>query len=69
MSLNYAGENFGESSVVPPWVDESHEPRVLGTAEGFLLGRIQRSELDFVRKNMPFYKQLLAERTLIDTFV
>jgi predicted amidohydrolase len=63
IGVNYAGEDFGESSVVPPWVDESHEPQVLGTAEGFLLGRIQRSELDFVRKTMPFYRQICAERT------
>jgi predicted amidohydrolase len=63
IGVNYAGENFGESSVVPPWVDESHEPHVLGTAEGFLLGRIQRSELNHVRNSMPFYRQLCAERT------
>jgi predicted amidohydrolase len=63
IGVNYAGEDFGETSVVPPWVDESHEPQVLGTAEGFLLERIQRNKLDFVRKNMPFYRQLCAERT------
>jgi predicted amidohydrolase len=62
IGVNYAGEAFGETSVVPPWVDESHEPLVLGTAEGFLLGRIQRSELNSVRTSMPFYRQLCAER-------
>jgi predicted amidohydrolase len=61
VGVNYAGEAFGETSVVPPWVDESHEPHVLGTAEGFLLGRIQRSKLDSVRASMPFYRQLCAE--------
>jgi predicted amidohydrolase len=62
IGVNYASEAFGETSVVPPWVDESHEPLVLGTAEGFLLGRIQRSELNSVRTSMPFYRQLCAER-------
>jgi predicted amidohydrolase len=62
IGVNYAGEAFGETSVVPPWVDESHEPHVLGTDEGFLLAKIQRSELDLVRATMPFYRELCAER-------
>lgn len=61
IGVNYAGDNHGETSAVGPWVDESHEPLVLGTSEGYLLERIQRSTLNSVRTSMPFYRQLLAE--------
>jgi predicted amidohydrolase len=60
IGVNYAGNQYGETSVVPPWVDESHEPVVLGTEEGFLLGRVQRSVLDSVRTSLPFYRALCA---------
>lgn len=61
IGVNYAGEAFGETSVVPPWVDELHEPLVMGRPEGYLVGRIQRSTLNMVRTTMPFYRQICAE--------
>jgi predicted amidohydrolase len=59
IGVNYAGENFGETSVVPPWVDNEHEPQTLGTSEGHLMGRIERSRLEHVRATMPFYGHLM----------
>ena len=59
IGVNYAGECFGSSSFVPPWVDDEHEPVVLGTEVGALTGCISREELDSIRESMPFYKALL----------
>lgn len=61
IGVNYSGMDFGESSIVPPFVDEEHEPITLGCDEGYLIGRITRSALDHVRMSMPFYRNLLEE--------
>jgi len=61
MGVNYAGEDYGETSVVPPWVDEEHEPVLLGTEESFLIGRIERQVLNDARTNLPFHRHMCAE--------
>lgn len=60
IGVNYAGCDFGGSSVVAPWVDQDHEPLTLGREQGFVIGRICRSTLDQVRTTMPFYRTLIA---------
>jgi predicted amidohydrolase len=55
---NYAGSNFGEASMVPPWVDEDHEPEVMGTEVGYLLATLDRQVLEHARTELPFYKHL-----------
>ena len=61
VGVNYCGELFGETSINPPWIDEHNEPTVLGTEEGILIFDIERSALDWARKEMPFYRQLRRE--------
>lgn len=61
VGVNYCGELFGETSTNPPWIDEHHEPTVLGTGEGILIFDIERNALDWARKEMPFYRQLRRE--------
>lgn len=58
---NYAGSDFGEAAVVPPWVDEDHEPTVLGTEEGYLLAQLDRKVLDTARDELPFYRNARKE--------
>jgi len=58
IGANYGGHSYGESSIVPPWVDDDSVPKELGVQNGFLLGRIKRSVLDLVRSTMPFHRQL-----------
>lgn len=58
VGVNYSGNDFGETSVTPPWVDDSHKPEVLGTDEGFLVCKVQKNELEHVRQSMPFYRNL-----------
>jgi hypothetical protein len=51
---------YGESSIVPPWVDENHEPLVASTIDEYFIGAIRRSELDWARDSMPFHKALMS---------
>jgi predicted amidohydrolase len=55
---NYAGEDFGEASIVPPWVDEHHEPQVLDTKVGYLIEALDQQVLNFARTELPFYKHV-----------
>lgn len=61
IGVNYAGNDFGDTCVVPPWVDERHEPTKLGCEPGYLIGTVARDSLDHVRSTMPFYRNLLLE--------
>jgi predicted amidohydrolase len=61
VGVNYAGNFYGNSSIVPPWVDEDCEPSMLGTKEGVLEATISRDVLNQVRTSMPYYQLLLCE--------
>jgi predicted amidohydrolase len=63
VGVNYAGDTFGHSSITPPWIDDESEPDDLGSEDGFLIGKVERSVLDVVRSNTPFHRQLAAELT------
>lgn len=60
-SVNYAGDKWGESSFVEPWVDKEHEPNALGCEVSVLVGQVKRATLNHVRTTIPHYKQLLKE--------
>lgn len=64
IGVNYSGESFGESSVVPPWVDDDNEPVTLGTGEGHLIGVVSRELLASARTSLPFYRHLLQSAQL-----
>ncbi len=55
---NYSGKDFGEASVVPPWVDEHHEPEILGTEETYLLANLDKDVLKKAREDLPFHKNV-----------
>ena len=61
VSVNYSGDYWGDSKFNEPWIDEDHEPLVLGTEAGVLEGVVKRSTLDHVRKTLPYYQQLCVE--------
>ena len=61
ISLNQAGEDFGESIVCPPWVDEYHQPLVMGCQEGFQVVEIDRQELQRVRAAIPYSRDALSD--------
>ena len=60
LGCNYAGTNFGESSFVPPWVDEDHEPIVLNTSVGYLICKLDCAILHHARTELPFHKNLMS---------
>jgi len=57
-ALNYAGKDFGEASLVPPWVDEHNEPTVLGIEEGFLFAQLDKNVLQKARNDLPFSRNV-----------
>ena len=57
-AANYSGDDYGEASLVPPWVDQYHEPRVMGTEVGYLIGTIDRYVLEEARTKLPFFRHL-----------
>ena len=61
VAVNYSGCNFGSTSFIEPWVDENHEPEVLGIEEGVLVGKVKRDVLEKVRREFPYYGQLMNE--------
>jgi predicted amidohydrolase len=60
VAVNYAGDYYGETAIVEPWVDENHEPDTLGE-EGVLVKTLYRDVLDKVRADFPYYRQLKKE--------
>ena len=64
IGINYAGKDYGETSIVPPFVDEDHEPITLECEEGYVIGRVARSTLEYARTTFPFYRNLLMEESM-----
>jgi predicted amidohydrolase len=64
IGVNYAGSNYGETSIVPPFVDQDHEPISLDCDEGYVIGRVARNTLDHARTQFPFYRTLLLEESI-----
>ena len=59
IGVNYSGDEYGESSITPPWVDEKHEPVSLDTSDSYLLGVLKREVLDHTRLVMPFHRDVV----------
>jgi predicted amidohydrolase len=64
IGINYAGMNYGETSIVPPFVDDDHEPISLECEEGYVIGRVARDTLDHARSQFPFYQNLKLEESM-----
>jgi predicted amidohydrolase len=64
IGINYAGPVYGETSIVPPFVDDDHEPITLDCEEGYVIGRVARSTLEYARTTFPFYRNLLMEESM-----
>lgn len=65
LGVNYCGEKYGETTLVPPWVDDSGNADSTATSlaydESSLVCNISRSVLQNVRTTFPFYRVLKAE--------
>ncbi|KAJ8604118.1 hypothetical protein CTAYLR_001788 [Chrysophaeum taylorii] len=58
LSISHAGESYGGSMAMPPWLGgfdgETFEPTVLGTEEGALPLVVEKRVLDAVRTKYPY---------------
>jgi len=62
VGTNYAGSYYGESSVIPPWVDENHEPLIWNTESGVFEAVLEKDALLWAREQMPYYRFLIQDR-------
>ncbi len=64
VACNYAGDNYGASSMTPPWVDDNndkdtnttHLPQVMDNTPGYMIHTLERAVLHHARTTLPFYK-------------
>jgi predicted amidohydrolase len=59
VACNYAGDQFGDSSITPPWVDDTttHLPQVMNNTAGYMIHTLERAVLDHgARTTLPFHK-------------
>ena len=61
VGINYAGDNFGNTAFVEPWVDENNEPDVPGTDEGAIINGVKRDVLDRIQREFPYYGQVMRK--------
>ena len=54
VSVNRAGDDFGDSMLIEPWMDETVPLRQLSTGEEFARWTLSRSVLDHARSSYPF---------------
>jgi len=61
LSLNRAGNFYGESLFCPPWIDESHPETPFPITEFFKIISIDTNVIDEVRYNYTFLQDRLAD--------
>ncbi|HEX9583058.1 MAG TPA: carbon-nitrogen hydrolase family protein [Gammaproteobacteria bacterium] len=61
LSLNRAGETYGESVWCPPWVGDGLEPERFGTEEAFRHFIVDNGVIERIRNEYPFAKDRLAD--------
>ncbi|MGI9364791.1 MAG: carbon-nitrogen hydrolase family protein [Rhizobiaceae bacterium] len=61
LSLNRAGDFFGESILCPPWVDEDNRETVFPSAETFRRIELDMTQLDQTRDRYPFLRDRLDD--------
>jgi nitrilase len=70
VACNYAGDNYGASSMTPPWVDDgnnnddkdtntTHLPQVMDNTPGYMIHTLERAVLHHARTTLPFYKHAM----------
>ncbi len=65
VSVNQAGDHFGQSIICPPWVDDTIRPELLGREETFRVVDVRRDALASAREAIPYRRDRLPDyRTL-----
>jgi predicted amidohydrolase len=63
LANNYAGDYFGQTSVNPPWIDDDHEPVVLGTQISYIVETLEPRVLEDARTQFPFYRHTMESNS------
>lgn len=61
MSLNRAGDHFGNSIFCPPWIDYNKKPSVLNENETILNAEIDKKEIELARKTYSLRNDLKSK--------
>ncbi len=65
LSLNRAGQHYGDSLFVPPWIDEHIKPSTFPAhAEAFQVYQLERSVMDTARRDYAFLAERLPDYQL-----
>lgn len=67
VSTNFAGNDWGGSITVPPWVDDDSKPNFLEDSEKILLQKINPSDIAQSRKDYQF--SLMREQARFDKLI
>jgi omega-amidase len=58
MSINRAGNHFGNSIFCPPWIDFDVKPNILGESEEIFIGEIHKNKIEESRNQYSLRKDL-----------
>lgn len=61
LSLNRAGEDYGDSIWCPPWVDDTLQPERFGTDENLRYFTVDNDLIERIRAEYPFGRDRLAD--------
>lgn len=63
LANNYAGDYYGQTSMNPPWIDDDHEPVILGNEESYIVTTLDPRILKAARTQFPFYKHTMESKS------
>ncbi|MCP5097336.1 MAG: carbon-nitrogen hydrolase family protein [Chloroflexi bacterium] len=66
LSLNRAGEAWGNSILCPPWIDEERHPVMFGEQEELCVFTIDKQVIQSVREQYPFRMDKLADYSILE---
>jgi len=67
LSINRAGQAYGNSILCPPWIDDLTSPLTLGEEEEACIFTLDKQVIRSVRKTYPFRKDRLADYSVLGT--
>lgn len=69
LSINRAGEMWGDSILCPPWIDDEVKPTTLGTQEATCVFTIDKQVIHAVRESYPFRQDRLVDYAVLGSRV
>lgn len=69
LSINRAGQAYGNSILCPPWIDDQARPHILGENEEVCIYTLDKQVIQSVRETYPFRKDMRADYAVLDIVV